>query len=136
MKVFYKKDGKAFQIGEMEEGRVQIRMLDSFNPGNQGENEAPKGTSSSAFGWYGYETLYTLIRSFEASPYEGIAEEMEIKEPQYESTGRMKKLMDNPSFYDFLHGLQEIPKFVKKKLEHSSHHHAAHATLAIAEKIP
>lgn len=136
VKVFYKKGGKAFQIGAMEAGKVQIRMLDSFDPGDQAKGSNPKGTSSSNFAWYGYETLYMLIRQHSTVPYEGLVEEKEIKEPEYESNGRMKKFMNNPSFYDFIHGMQEIPKFVKKKLDHSSHHHAAHMTLAIAGKIP
>lgn len=136
VKVFYNKDGKAFQLGQLEAGRVQIRMLDSFNPGEQNKGTMPSGTASTNFAWYGYETLYMLIRQHDVSPHEGIAKEMEIKEPVYESQGRMKKFMNHASVYDLLHGLQEIPKFVKKKLDHSSHHHAAHATLAIAGMIP
>lgn len=37
VRVLYKPDGKAIQIGAMEDGRVEIRMLDSFDPGNQKE---------------------------------------------------------------------------------------------------
>ena len=61
---------------------------------------------------------------------------MEIKEPVYESQGRMKKFMNHASVYDLLHGLQEIPKFVKKKLDHSSHHHAAHAIAGMIPMVP
>ena len=57
----------------MENGRVQIRMLDSFESGNQTNGEKPKGTSSSQFMWYGYETLYMLIRKHELVPHVGIA---------------------------------------------------------------
>ena len=57
----------------MENGRVQIRMLDSFESGNQANGEKPKGTSSSQFMWYGYETLYMLIRKHELVPHVGIA---------------------------------------------------------------
>lgn len=136
VKVFYKKGGKAFEVGTMEQGRLQIRMLESFDPGDQSKGKSPKGTSSTGFAWFGYETLYKLIRENDVVPYEGLVKEIRVKEPEYASEGRMKKFLNNPSFFDFIHGMQEIPKFVKKKLEHSSHHHAAHMTLAIAGKIP
>ncbi len=136
VKVLYKPDGKAIQIGAMEDGRVEIRMLESFDPGNQKEGVKPKGEFSGPFAWYGYETLYMLVREYGLGPYEGIAEDVKMKEPEFESKGTLKEFLNRPSFHDFLHGLSEIPKFVKKKLEHSSHHHAAHVTLALAEKIP
>lgn len=136
MKVLYKKDGKAVEIGAMENGRVQIRMLDTFDPGDQAKGKNPSGTSTGRLEWYGYETLYALIREHGLVPHEGIVSTLNVKQPEFESKGRIKRLMNNPSIYDMIHGLQEIPKFVKKKLEHSSHHHAAHMTLAIADKIP
>lgn len=77
-----------------------------------------------------------LVREYGLGPYEGIAEDIKVKEPEFESKGTLKKFLNRPSFHDFIHGFQEIPKFIKKKLEHSSHHHAAHVTLALAEKIP
>lgn len=105
VRVLYKPDGKAIQIGAMEEGRVEIRMLESFDPGNQKEGVKPKGEFSGPFQWYGYETLYMLTRKHGLGPYEGVAEEIQIKEPEFESKGTLKKFLNRPSFHDFLHGL-------------------------------
>jgi hypothetical protein len=105
VRVLYKPDGKAIQIGAMEDGRVEIRMLESFDPGNQKEGVKPKGEFSGPFAWYGYETLYMLVREYGLGPYEGIAEDVKMKEPEFESKGTLKKFLNRPSFHDFLHGL-------------------------------
>lgn len=136
IRYFVGKDKKAFELGTMENGRVQIRFLEDFDKGEPKEAKGPTAKSVTNFEWFDYEYLYRLIRKYEPQPFEGVVKPKTVNEPEYQSQGSFKKFLNHASFSDFIHGIQEIPKFIKGKLEHSSHHHAAHVTLAMAEKIP